>query len=386
MTNPLRPATRRLVTLFPPGARAAVADRLPEGLRQRLVARLGAVAPERKPVLGLAGFFGAGNYGDELFLEVFEQYFGEHFELRVLADLTTKPYYSRPVRELVDEVDAILIGGGDILQPWGRDPRYFNPVFLRKPVFVVGIGVPLYANNVKPARPEIIERHREFLHHPNVRQIGVRDDQAANWIRENIAPPREVLVAPDIVCTLDLPAAVRPEGPPILGVVTRYRPNREQPDDYTRVAELARHAQAEGWKIRHLILGTGEVGRRDVENASDLDVAGKEVFHTEDLTALTRAIGECSALASMKFHGTVVATMYGIPSVVMIPTNKNRNFMHRLGLDALVSQFDAPDLVQKFIDRPEVDPAAVQRVRADADAHLRQLVDAVRTAVAARAS
>lgn len=357
-----------------------LARRLPLGLRRRLRRALGLTqlaqrGGRRRHVIGLAGFFGAGNYGDELFLEVFKQYLGDKFELRVLADITTKPYYSRPVAEIVADVDAVLIGGGDILQPWGRDPRYFNPAFLKKPVFVVGIGVPQYKGpNAKPARPEIIAQHRQFLHHPNVKRIGVRDDQAADWIREHIDPPQDVLVAPDIVCALELPEVAKPSGAPILGVVTRFRPKLEQPDDYSRITELAEKAIADGWRVRHLILGTHEVGQRDADNARDLMVDGKEVVRSENLGELTRAIGECTAFASMKFHGSVVATMYGIPSLVMIPTNKNVNFMRRIGLDALVSKFDAPDLVGKFETRPQVDGDVVARIKSESDAHMRGLV------------
>jgi polysaccharide pyruvyl transferase WcaK-like protein len=332
-----------------------------------------------KPVIGLAGFFGAGNYGDELFLEIFQQYFGDEFELRVLADLTTKPFYSRPVEEIVAGVDAILIGGGDILQPWGRDPRYFNPKFLKKPCFIVGIGVPLYSSaNAKPPREDVIDSHRRFFHHPNLKRIGVRDDQAAGWIKEFLDPELPVHVAPDVVCTLNLPPASKPEGAPILGVVTRFRPNLEEADDYTRVAELAAHAQSQGWRVRHLILGTAEVGKRDLANADDLDIPGKEVVYSENLDDLTRAIGECTVLASMKFHGTVVATMYGVPSIVMIPTNKNRNFMKRIGLESLLAKFDSPELIEKFDNRPTPAPEDLERIRSQADAHMRDLVASIK--------
>lgn len=360
-----------------------VAGRLPHRVRQwlrhlpRATPTLASAKP-RRSVVGLAGFFGAGNYGDELFLKVFEQYLGDRFELRVLADITTKPYYSRPVAEAVQDVDAILIGGGDILQPWGRDPRYFNHAFLKKPVFVVGIGVPQYRGaNAKPARPEVIAQHRKFLHHPNVKRIGVRDDQAAEWIKEHIDPPQGVLVAPDIVCALELPAVNKPSGAPILGVATRFRPKLDQPDDYSRISELAEKVIADGWRVRHIILGTHEVGERDADNSRDLAVPGKEVVRSEDLQELTRAIGECTAFASMKFHGTVVATMYGIPSLVMIPTNKNVNFMRRIGLEALVSKYDDTDLVSKFEARPTIDREAIARLKSDADTHMRDLVRAL---------
>ena len=358
----------------------SAARRLPEPLKQQIRAALARRERRgRKPVIGLAGFFGAGNYGDELFLSVYEQYFGEEFELRVLADNMTKPYYDRPLAEIVDEVDAILIGGGDILQPWQADPRYFNHKMLAKPVFVVGIGVPIYRNT--EIKPHIIERHKKFLEHPNVKFIGVRDQPTADWILENISADLDIKVAPDMVCSLDLPAATKPEGAPVLGVVTRYRPNLDEPDDYSRIEEMAGKALAEGWRVRHLILGTMDVGRRDVANADDLDIPGKEVVYTESLDDLTRAIGECTAFASMKFHGSVVATMYGVPSIVMIATNKNRNFMKRIGLEANVSAFDAADLAERFTDRVVPDPEAVAGLRTAADAHLRELRAGVKQAL-----
>ncbi|GGU27538.1 polysaccharide pyruvyl transferase family protein [Nocardioides albus] len=358
----------------------AAARRLPGPLKQQVKDALARrVRRGRKPVIGLAGFFGAGNYGDELFLSVYEQYFGDEFELRVLADNMTKPYYDRPLAEIVDEVDAILIGGGDILQPWQADPRYFNHKMLAKPVFVVGIGVPIYRNT--QIKPGIIEKHKRFLEHPNVRFIGVRDQPTADWILANISADLDILVAPDMVCSLELPPAEKPEGAPILGVVTRFRPNLDEPDDYSRVEEMAGKAMADGWRVRHLILGTMDVGRRDMANADDLDIPGKEVVYTESLDELTRSIGECTAFASMKFHGSVVATMYGVPSIVMIPTNKNRNFMKRIGLGANVSDFAAADLAERFADRVVPATDDVAGLRTAADAHLRELRAEVKQAL-----
>ena len=49
-------------------------------------------------------------------------------------------------------------------------------------------------------------------------------------------------------------------------------------------------------------------------------------------------------LASHKFHGTVVATAYGIPAISMSTTDKNRNLLRRLGRPELVCAFDDPSL------------------------------------------
>lgn len=329
----------------------------------------------KKPVVGLAGFFGYGNYGDELFVSVYKEYLQDHFDLRFLSDQLTKPYYSRPIEEIVAGVDAIVIGGGDIVQPWNLDPRYFSKEFLRRPVFVVGVGVPIRSGpDTNPKHVEkdwIVDKYRNFFNHPSVKFIHARDEQSAGWIASKLSPKVGVREAPDLVCALTLPETLRPSGSPVLGVVTRQRPAQE--DDYTQINALVDQQRSKGWTIRHIILGTGEVGVRDVADASDV-IGPKELVISESLDELTRAIGSCTALVSMKFHGTVVATMYGVPSTVLIPTNKNRNFMKRLGREDLLSRYDDPLLPSKFDVSPlPPDPDALIRLRKGATEILTEL-------------
>lgn len=334
----------------------------------------------RKPVIGLAGFFGYGNYGDELFVSVYKEYLSEHFDLKFLSDLPQKPYYSRDVAEHVAEVDAIVIGGGDIVQPWGMDLRYFSKAFLEKPVFVVGVGVPIrsgpnVAQSGQVEKDWIVKKYQEFFAHPNLKMIHARDEQSATWIRKRLSPAVEVIEAPDIVCALSLPEVEKPADAPILGIVTRQRPKKE--DDYTQVNALAQQQIDKGWRVRHIILGSGGVGQRDVLDATDVTVE-KELIYSESLDDMTRAIGECTALASMKFHGSVVATMYGVPSTVLIPTNKNRNFMRRIGRGDLLSKFDKPTLCASFDTPPEpIDPESVSMLYQRSQDLLGQLVEEI---------
>lgn len=334
-------------------------------------------AGETKRPLGLVGFFGHGNYGDELFIDVFQQFLGPKFDLTIIPDLEAKPYFSRPVEEKVAEVDAIVMGGGDLVQRWATDPRYFDPTYLRKPFYLAGVGVPIYHGSAKhEEKPHIINRLRRFFGDPNVRMIGMRDDFSANWIREKLEPTAPVISEPDIVCSLELPPVTKPLGQPILGIVTRQR-RVETPDDYSRLEELAEHAKARGFRIRHIVLGTGSVGERDLANAPALKVADKEVVYSEDLAELSRAIGECTVLASMKFHGTVVATMYGVPSIVLVPTNKNRNFMARIGRTDLVASHDSDRLIEIFGENgpAPIDPSDVAMLRQRSTAFMEKLRD-----------
>ena len=334
-------------------------------------------SPKRKPVIGLCGFYGHGNYGDELFLDVHKQTLGADFDLKIIPSLLEKPYFERPLAELVAGVDAILIGGGDLVRPWGVDVRYFHRLYLTKPVFIAGVGVPvtIRPDGSEQETPHSINKYREFFCHPNVKFLNVRDPASRTWMLEKIDPDLNVIESPDLVCALDLPPVTRPAGPKILGLATRDRPGHV--DDYSQLDALAAHAMAEGWKIRHIILGNGVTGRRDMANSLRLNIPGKETVYSESLDDMSRAIGECSALASMKFHGSVVATMYNVPSVVLVPTMKNVSFMKRIGREELVSRFDA-NLVDLFTPFPAPHaPEAIAELRQRAAGMLQQLKDAL---------
>jgi polysaccharide pyruvyl transferase WcaK-like protein len=334
--------------------------------------------PRHAPRIGLVGFYGWGNYGDELFIDAFRPVLNRVGPMAVLPEIPHNPYYHRPVEQIVSQNDALVIGGGDLVQPWRNNPLYWNRAYLAKPVFIYGIGAPVSPDIV--VKPHIVAKLRNFFQHPNVKYIGVRDHVSKQWIDANLEPNVEVRVHADLVCAIDLPSAERPDGPPILGIVTRQR-NLDRPDTYEQVEKLARTAQGKGFRIRHIVLGTGLVGQRDLDNADELHIEDKELLHSENLDDLSRWIGECRVLASMKFHGTVVATMYGTPSICMMPTPKNVHFLTGIGRADLLSQFMQPDLFEKMAGDvpPLIDEATILRLRNDARAGLAELADAVHT-------
>jgi polysaccharide pyruvyl transferase WcaK-like protein len=328
--------------------------------------------------IGLIGFYGWGNYGDELFIDAFAPALGRAGTMTVLPELESDPYFTRPVRQVVAEQDALVIGGGDLVQFNRRNKLYWDSAYLDKPVFIYGVGVPTW-RGAEPV-PRIVDHLRQFFQHPNVKYIGVRDEESKAWIDANLEPTVEVKVHADLVFSLDLPPASRPgpDDPPILGIVTRQRPV-DSPDDYTAVEALARTAQDRGFRIRHIVLGTGTVGQRDLANADDLDVPGKELVHSENLDDLSRWIGECRVLASMKFHGTVVATMYGTPSICLMPTPKNYRLLKQIGRPELIRHFTHDTLFEMIADEPPalIDPATVAALRDDSRAGLDELTAAI---------
>jgi polysaccharide pyruvyl transferase WcaK-like protein len=325
----------------------------------------------RRPRVGIVGFYGPGNFGDELFLDVFRRHLGDVADVGVVFDSPTRPYFDRPVREVVRDHDKIVIGGGDLLVPWGLGDRYWLPDYLRRPVHVIGVGVPTW----RPAKPQVVAALGDFLRHRNVRSITARDEESAAWIREHLRPRVEVASSADLVFALPLPVVERPAEPPILGIVVRWR---EGGDDYTAVRALAARGRDLGYRLRTIVLSTGAVRARDEQALDEVGLDDVERVASDDLGELTRAIGECTMLASHKFHGTVVAVSYGIPSISMSTTDKNRNLLSRLGRPDLLCAFDDPGLPERLARPPApIDLAVRDEMARQATASLAELRDRI---------
>ena len=273
----------------------------------------------------------------------------------------------RAIGPVVRASDALVIGGGDIVNPSSAATRYWERTYLRRPVFVAGVGVPTWGSS----SAEAVERLGMFLRHPAVRSIGTRDEASARWIRETLCPSAPITVAPDLVCALRLPVVERPSDPPVFGVAVRRRSGR---DDLTQVRLLCERAISLGYRLRRIVLATGRTRVRDLGATRELGFEDTELVSSDDLDVITRAIGECTAMASMKFHGVVVAAMYGVPAFVIMPTAKNRRFMEEIGRPDLVSVYNDPTLPGRLTRDPQPIPEDVRlRLREGAETYLRDL-------------
>lgn len=295
--------------------------------------------------IGLVGFFGWGNFGDELFVKTHREMLGDDFELEVVNDLTKAPYFSRPLDELVKDYDAFLIGGGDLLNPLRVSELYWNVEFLEKPVFVYGLGVP----NQKNSNPKVLQHYRDFMQHPNCKMVVPRDVESYNWIVKNIQPAGRCEWFPDPVCAMSRPAP-QPPTEKTLGVVMRE--HRSLDPDMGPVRDMIDTAKGMGYKIRHLVLANMDLGPGDHERAKLIAEDDEEVFVSDDLDEMCVAISQCSLLATIKFHGMIVATMYGIPSIAMSTTPKNRNFLKMIDRPEMLCSYREPTLKTRLSHYP----------------------------------
>ncbi|MDO5031013.1 polysaccharide pyruvyl transferase family protein [Corynebacterium sp.] len=294
----------------------------------------------RKKIL-LVGFFGWGNFGDELFLETHRQQLGEDYELIVANDLTKAPYFSRPVAEIVSEVDAVLIGGGDLINPVNVSGLYWCEEFLEKPVFVFGIGVP----NTRRQKDSTIAYYRSFMQHENCKLVVARDVESYNWLESNLGLGDKLTWHPDPVCSYKRPAK-RKSHEKTLGVVMRE--HRSLSQDMSPVQRLIEEARRMDYKVKHIVLANQELGRADYERAKIIASEGDEIVYTEDLNEMCAEISSLSALASIKFHGMIVAAMYGVPTIAMSVTPKNRNFLKMIDRSEMLQSYTHPELYKRL--------------------------------------
>ncbi len=369
------------------GTIAAVLDRVARPIR-RLIAGAARVAtdpagylpdrgraPTDRPIVGVVGFYGWGNYGDELFWRAFEEQLGGAMELRNLIGPGAREG-GASLRHAVRDVDVVLVGAGDLVIPW-RASRYWNEALLQRPVFVAGVGVPLW----QPATDAGVTRLRRFFRHPAVRLVAARDDESAGWMTHHLAPALAVRRTADLACAATLPAASPPDGQPIFGVNVRQR--LDGVDDLSRVRELCERAASGGYRIRRIVLATGGVREADLEATARLELDDTELIATDDLDAISRAIGECRVFATMKFHGVVAAAMQGVTPIALKRSTKTENLLRELGREDLQSSFDDPDL-PAYAERelPPIAPEAHEGLRTDATRFLGEL----RTAILAQAA
>lgn len=281
--------------------------------------------------LGLVGYFGWGNYGDELFVEVYRKYFPDA-EFIYFHD-TEKKVFVDDIDKRIDSVDAILIGGGDLLIPGVKSWLYWDERYLRKPVFVFGVGVPTWVTGVD----SVVQHYRQFLQHPNIKLIGLRDEQSAQWVRQRIAPTAPVAVYPDMVLALPIP---KPEvEKDTIGLVVRHQANFKTPADVPQVIDIGAVARRNGLKVKNIVLGTGDTYTDDFSQIHLYDGLGEqEIVVRDSISELTKELLSCSYVMSMKFHGCVVAYAGRVPVCGLSGADKFKSFFQ----DADMSRFQVP--------------------------------------------
>jgi len=320
--------------------------------------------------VGLIGYYNYGNYGDELFKAQLETtapdaVFEVLDQLKLMTDESYRDWFRR-------EVDVTILGGGDLIIPYGWAEWYFQSILLEKPLLVFGVGVPTWGGHDNTA----VAKMKDFFSHRNVKFFATRDKESTDWVLEHLNPQIPVQTFADMICAMPLPTIEKP-AQKIFTFITR----EQQPGEiaWANIEALTARARAYGYHIRNLILGTGITAEQD---STILSAEGThmdwEVVGGEDNETLTRRIGESTVVASMKFHGCVVATMFGIPAIGLSTTDKFTSLLNAIERPDLTAHHTDPDLADrlpKFV--APIPRCTVARLRASAEAGLTALSNAL---------
>lgn len=221
--------------------------------------------------IGLVGFFGWGNFGDELFYELWHDVISGH-ELVRMNDLIQKPYFEESANKNADSVDVILIGGGDLIRVENLSDLYWNDAWTRKPVIITGIGV---ARESERVSGRVIPQLEKFFSSNNVLSISARDTESAKWIVDNLSPTVPVRTIPDLaflsntICKYEH-TLLQKNKPEVALVLNKT----EITDEDLRWWQYLKDAQDQSQiDARILVLGMGDQKEREMENLQSKNLA-----------------------------------------------------------------------------------------------------------------
>jgi polysaccharide pyruvyl transferase WcaK-like protein len=325
-----------------------------------------------KKRIGLVGFYGPGNFGDELMKLTLIEFLHE-FDVELVHENILEPLFDDRFFEFIDRCDGIVIGGGDLLIPAAAVLSFWHQGYLKKPVYIYGVGVPQWL----PATELALAHYKSFLQHENVRLIAARDRQSADWIREVLDIKKKIYCFPDIMCARSdvhdeyrkSLKSGRPKGlfhrishtikeilntrnayeqkimePKVLGLATRSFPDL----NYKNIDALCEIADRRGYEIRQLILGTEKIQKDDLEALEGLRNPNRSIVVRNDILSLLKEISECSIIVSMKFHGCLAAVMMGKKTMALLRHDKFANLLAELGKAGYATDANDPFLVEKF--------------------------------------
>lgn len=324
--------------------------------------------------VGLVGYYGWGNYGDEFFKSVLESEL-PGVEFQVLHGVGPAGELDLScVEERVAQVDVIMIGGGDLVIPYAMSSLYWQEVFLRKPIVVYGVGVPRWGGY----NHDVVIRMRAFMQHPAVKQVTARDQESADWISTHLKPHAPVACEPDIVCAYQHRYVVPRDR--AFGLVLRH-----QGADLNKnaVKILLDRVRSRGYHPRVLMLATDKTLSDDFQPLQKLDLGDVDIIVRSSLEALTDELISCDRVASMKFHGCVVAMSHNIPCLALSQANKFKNFYAELDRSQWLSSLGDEQMLSKLDDLLDAPNYLFPReIRENSRAGLRKLEQALIQAAA----
>jgi polysaccharide pyruvyl transferase WcaK-like protein len=316
--------------------------------------------------IGIAGWFGSDNLGDEILLHALlgcVRASEESASFVVLCpepdrvgevhgvDATHMPRLRgaardrRAARRAIADSDVLFLGPGTVFQerspnlPWpGTLPMFARIVATARtvgtPVVPVGVGV--------REGGTVLGRGLVRAIGAASAAVGARDRRSARLLGPSAT------VIGDLACAMTVPTvdhrgqrfavSIRPLAP---GVEDRLR---------VAVAGCARRLLHDGWTGAFLPMAFGRGARGEDDRAAYAPLAGsldvlENPLHAHGLLAARlgdwlRALGECGLLVGTRLHAVIMAIALGVPTVAVAYERKVGDTLADLGLERFVVAAD----------------------------------------------
>lgn len=267
-------------------------------------------------VIGLVGYYGYQNYGDEIFLEVWKKLLGD--QCAVILPETN-----------LQDVDKIIIGGGDLIWYGAFNNNYFNEKWYEngKKVYVYGVGV-ADPNVTVFQDPNVFNLYKNFL--CRAEYVSARDERSAEWLSSILGVPN-VFWVEDLAWNYKPGVSVKKKEL-TAGLTYRRNPIFNTEDISNIVSELI----DTGIRSRLIPLQNGYYNTYALHRII-LDTVNKDVsypsvnldpshYNTQHKYA---SITSCNYYMTLTFHGLLTALKERVPVLSMMYDNKFTTLLNR---------------------------------------------------------
>ena len=319
----------------------------------------------------MSGYYGFGNAGDDAILEATRNALrkaGDQVELTVLSkdpELTRSRYgvdavprfNMLKVREALKGADALLSGGGSLLQDVTSTQSLLYYLSVIRCAQKLGKPVMLYANGIGPVRRA--GNNRKVKHVVELANlVTLRDHGSARELENMGVKPSKMVVTADPVFHLDpaspqragelLAATGLPQGKPFVVVSVRSWNNSEA--FLEGVAALCDHLKQKHGLETLLVTMQRE---KDLEPSRKVMASMKERAYLLDQDCapaeLMAVLGQAKLCLAMRLHTLIFAARMSVPTLGLVYDPKVESYLNELALPAAghVESFSAEEAIRR---------------------------------------
>lgn len=297
---------------------------------------------EKTKIILVVGYFGDGNFGDELLLDTLLKKlrsikgvmpivaaFNNEVEVAKKHNVVTVSLQDKyAVAQATALCDAVIVGPGGLIDDSAEvDPvgffeargtySYLYPIMLAqmngKKTYTLGLGVKEFSKLEAQRTVNMLFNRMDW--------IGVRDEYSANVLRNSDIS--DVKSFADMAFTYDGVRYANHQKNKVLGINLRYYMGMDVENIIVCIAKVIQYYIAEGWQI-HLIalqeqvdMPVFKVVLEVLSNWKYANSSNLKVIIPKTIEETIKALSEVSILVAMRLHANIMAAYQGIPSIFL---------------------------------------------------------------------